>query len=310
MDRSLSLRKRLVFGLWTGCLLFSWGQACFSAPGLLDQARLVQQRDIIEGEFELISGPMLYQKHGDAFFSKGYRPQSTIKLTGTLRREIHDLPGSRAAYGVYRHVVDTLQQAGFEPVYQCRQQACGNAEGWPLYLGRLIGGPVQAQHYFLGAAAGIASLPAPYVAIHVNELEGRARLLVDYVVPSLADLKKLSKPLAIPDPAASFEKGAVTPVTASHAAMRSLSGQLLKSAPVDLLVLHGHADSDGTLLGNIILSARRARTLQQLLVERHGVPAERLVAWGFGSLIPYQANRTEAGKAANRRVEAFLISVD
>jgi outer membrane protein OmpA-like peptidoglycan-associated protein len=310
MERSLRVRKRLVCALWAGSLFFSWSQACFPASGLLDQARLVQQRDVIDGEFELISGPMLYQKHEDAFFSKGYRPRSTVKLTGTLRREIHDLPGSKAAYGVYRRVVEALQEAGFEPVYQCRQQACGNAEGWPLYLGPLIGGPAQAQHYYLGAAAGKASLPAPYVAIHVNELEGQARLLVDYVVPDLTGLKSRSKPLPMRSPAIFFDRSRATPAAASHAAMRSLSRRLLESAPGDVLVLHGHADTDGTLLGNIILSAHRARVLQQLLVEQHGVPPQRLVAWGLGSLIPDQTNRTEAGKAANRRVDAFRISMD
>jgi OOP family OmpA-OmpF porin len=41
----------------------------------------------------------------------------------------------------------------------------------------------------------------------------------------------------------------------------------------------------------------------RLYLYQRGVPLERMVARGFGPDIPVASNRTEAGRARNRRVE-------
>jgi len=64
----------------------------------------------------------------------------------------------------------------------------------------------------------------------------------------------------------------------------------------------GHTDNVGTADANLKLSQGRAQAVMAALVER-GVTADRLTAKGYGQSAPVADNRTEDGRARNRRVE-------
>jgi outer membrane protein OmpA-like peptidoglycan-associated protein len=64
----------------------------------------------------------------------------------------------------------------------------------------------------------------------------------------------------------------------------------------------GHTDNVGTPEANQKLSEGRAKAVMAALVER-GVKADRLTAKGYGQTAPVADNRTEEGRAKNRRVE-------
>ena len=64
----------------------------------------------------------------------------------------------------------------------------------------------------------------------------------------------------------------------------------------------GHTDNVGTPEANQRLSQERARAVMASLVER-GIKADRLTAKGYGQTSPIADNRTEEGRAKNRRVE-------
>lgn len=66
--------------------------------------------------------------------------------------------------------------------------------------------------------------------------------------------------------------------------------------------VEGHADATGPDRYNQALSARRADTVRRLL-ERLGVPGERIDAAGFGERRPAASNATPGGRAQNRRAE-------
>jgi outer membrane protein OmpA-like peptidoglycan-associated protein len=51
------------------------------------------------------------------------------------------------------------------------------------------------------------------------------------------------------------------------------------------------------------LSDRRAAAAVKALVERYGIAAARLTAKGVGPFAPVGTNRTDDGRAKNRRVE-------
>lgn len=54
------------------------------------------------------------------------------------------------------------------------------------------------------------------------------------------------------------------------------------------------------------LSAARATHVVRFLAEKANVPADRLVASGYGEFHPVASNKTSAGRARNRRIEILL----
>jgi outer membrane protein OmpA-like peptidoglycan-associated protein len=77
---------------------------------------------------------------------------------------------------------------------------------------------------------------------------------------------------------------------------------LLTSNPRLKLAVEGHTDSVGDKKANLGLSKKRAESVKKWLTGK-GVAAARLSAEGFGDGKPVADNRTEDGRAKNRRVE-------
>lgn len=76
-----------------------------------------------------------------------------------------------------------------------------------------------------------------------------------------------------------------------------------------LVSVYGHADSTGSDSYNQALSERRALSVAQYLASQ-GVSGERLRSVGLGESQPIASNDTEAGRAANRRVQIVIDPID
>jgi OmpA-OmpF porin, OOP family len=81
---------------------------------------------------------------------------------------------------------------------------------------------------------------------------------------------------------------------------------VLENYPDISLEIQGHTDARGQDDYNFWLSKDRAQAVRTYLTE-HGVPGSRLTSRGFGESCPIEDNRSEEGRAANRRV-VFLRS--
>jgi len=68
--------------------------------------------------------------------------------------------------------------------------------------------------------------------------------------------------------------------------------------------ISGHTDNVGGKAFNQKLSQRRADSVKKYMVEKFGVDAARITAKGYGFSKPVASNKTKAGKAKNRRIEA------
>jgi outer membrane protein OmpA-like peptidoglycan-associated protein len=79
----------------------------------------------------------------------------------------------------------------------------------------------------------------------------------------------------------------------------------LSSQPNTEVRIIGHTDNTGSDAVNDPLSVQRAQAARQYLAAR-GVDPNRIVIAGRGEREPIADNRTEAGRAQNRRVEIFL----
>ena len=69
----------------------------------------------------------------------------------------------------------------------------------------------------------------------------------------------------------------------------------------------GHTDSRGSEKKNQVLSAARAASVKAYLVA-HGVDAARITSSGVASTKPVGDNKTDAGRAENRRVEVTAVA--
>lgn len=73
-------------------------------------------------------------------------------------------------------------------------------------------------------------------------------------------------------------------------------------------IIEGHCDCDGSDTYNMELSARRAQSIQDMLVKMYGIDPARLSVEYFGEAKPVADNESIAGKAANRRVRMVGIA--
>jgi outer membrane protein OmpA-like peptidoglycan-associated protein len=78
--------------------------------------------------------------------------------------------------------------------------------------------------------------------------------------------------------------------------------ELMKSQTGLKLSIEGHTDSQGTPEKNKILSLDRAKAVIKA-VAQGGINESRMSAVGWGQEKPIADNRTEEGRAKNRRVE-------
>jgi len=69
----------------------------------------------------------------------------------------------------------------------------------------------------------------------------------------------------------------------------------------------GYTDNSGARAHNVRLSQARAEAVRTYLIQK-GVPADRLMAKGYGPDNPVASNATSAGRAQNRRVELHRLN--
>jgi len=82
--------------------------------------------------------------------------------------------------------------------------------------------------------------------------------------------------------------------------------EVLKGNPEVKIQLSGYTDSVGDASGNYNLSVRRANAVRSYLISR-GIASDRIYVVGFGESNPRGDNRTNSGRAMNRRVDIVVL---
>lgn len=101
-----------------------------------------------------------------------------------------------------------------------------------------------------------------------------------------------------------FETGSSSLTVESYTTLDKVA-EIMSKYPDYYLIINGHTDNVGRSQTNLNLSDQRAKACFNFLVSR-GVSAGRMLASGFGDTKPITSNRTEEGRALNRRVE-FIV---
>jgi len=97
-----------------------------------------------------------------------------------------------------------------------------------------------------------------------------------------------------------FNKSDVKPE--SEPALQEIN-KLLSGNPNLKVFIVGHTDNVGGVDYNMKLSQARADAVVKVLTTKYKINPQRLKAYGVGQLAPVAPNKTEEGRAKNRRVE-------
>jgi outer membrane protein OmpA-like peptidoglycan-associated protein len=92
----------------------------------------------------------------------------------------------------------------------------------------------------------------------------------------------------------------------SHRTLDLVAGTA-KKYPGFIMRVEGHTDSIGKDAYNLRLSQQRAESVRRYLINQGKLNPNQVVAVGFGESRPIADNKTEQGRALNRRVEFFFI---
>jgi len=249
-------------------------------------------------------------KNNDSTFAQSQH------LEGKVTRITYDAPSGRTVLEIYRNYESALTKAGFQILFSCvNDDGCGSA-GAPLYApsGADDWSWTAGQRYL--SAKARKSTGDVYVSLHIGQWSNLSRgpSLVLYVIelqPMEGDLVKVDAASLASDITSQghssvygiyFDTGKAEVKPESNDTLTQIA-KLLQNQPTLKLLVVGHTDNVGTLAGNMDLSKRRADAVVKALTTSFGVSPTRLNAQGAGPLAPVASNRTEDGRAKNRRVE-------
>ena len=258
----------------------------------------------------------------------------TQATSGRVTRQAWRLGGSGlSTYQILLTLRQQLQDEGYEVLFECAADQCG---GFDFRFGtEVISEPDMhvdlGDFYYLAAmkpdggddAISLLvsrSVSAGFVQIiQVGEIEAAPAvpLTSSKAEPDTAMPGELTGEIGPAMETAGrfilsdlvFATGSADLGPGDFASLRELA-DYLRDNPGKRVALVGHTDATGSLAGNIGLSERRAKSVLARLVADYGVAPEQLEAEGIGYLAPIASNQTDAGRAANRRVEAILVSTE
>lgn len=255
-------------------------------------------------------------------------------VEGRHTRLLYVAPDGRSSLEVFRNYAGALEQAGFQVLFSCDEDACGSAGALPkrfLYTEALElddRGQATSMAFSQPAAQHFlaARLPRPegdvFVSVYVAREDftafkdltmARALALVDVIetAPMEAgkvevDADALARDLGVAGRAVvygvRFDTNSATLLPASAPTLREIARMLDHDPSLKLYVV-GHTDDVGEMSVNLDLSRRRAEAVVSALVGDYKIQASRLEAAGVGPLAPVAPNTSEQGRAMNRRVE-------
>jgi OmpA-OmpF porin, OOP family len=84
--------------------------------------------------------------------------------------------------------------------------------------------------------------------------------------------------------------------------------KFIKKYPTAKIKLAGHTDSIGSDDYNQRLSERRAAAAKKYFVDEGKIESKRISTIGYGESKPVASNKTNEGRAQNRRVEILILS--
>jgi OOP family OmpA-OmpF porin len=130
--------------------------------------------------------------------------------------------------------------------------------------------------------------------------EGTMKQDVEFTAGDLAEALKTKGSIVVHN--ILFDTGKAT-IKPESAGTLGIIADALKSEEALKIEIQGHTDNVGAPAANLKLSQDRAAAVKAYLVQTGGIAAGRLTTAGLGDTKPIGDNKTDEGRAQNRRVE-------
>lgn len=247
-----------------------------------------------------------------------------VDLAGKLTSLHYEGPGDRSILEVMRNYEAALKAGGFKVRFFCRNpNECSPARAistfWKAGKGK-VGMPTtwETTVYMLAerdnaegkvtvGMLGVETRPhggkplTPHVAVTIVESKPMETGKITVVkAKEIETALARDGRIAIYGIYFDFDKAAIKPE--SQPQIDQLAALLKDNPKLEVLIV-GHTDGKGAFDYNLSLSQRRAKAVSDALVTGHGIAPARLTPAGAGMVSPVASNRSEEGRAKNRRVE-------
>jgi len=315
--------RSLIFGA-VAAMLALGPAAAEDVPGSADHPLIPRYEgsEIVRYETEAFTDHRMLTAPARAYGGLEENLDATIVLEGALTRITYRAPAERSSLEVVRNYEQALKTAGFETIFACGGEECGGrnfnhaASPKTYYMGF---GEYHAEQRYLAA-----KLARPqgdvYASVYVvmNKAGGgpdRSRALVQLDVIEIKPMEErmvvteasdMQRDLAAQGRVAvygilfDFDSDQMRPD--SRPQLDEI-GKLLSESPELKVLIVGHTDGQGAYDYNLDLSKRRAASVVDALIGEYRIDGGRLTPVGVGMAAPVATNRSEDGRALNRRVE-------
>lgn len=297
------------------------GASDHPAVGRYDGSRIAFYEKRAYDELRMPSQPL---KREDRDNPAGWQ----MPLAGIHTAIRYEGPVNRSALEIVRNYEAALKKNGFEIRLFCRQDECSPGRMLPTFWESARGKTVGMPSAWDSMAYLLAERDAPdgRETVALLGLETKAsgnRPLTPHVAvtivkgkPMETDRIKIVQASEIEQALArdgriaiygiyfDFDKAELKPESEPQVAQ--LAELLKRNAQLSVLIV-GHTDGMGAFDYNQSLSQRRAQSVAAALSGKHGIAAARVMSAGAGMTSPVATNRTEEGRAKNRRVEIVEI---
>ena len=279
----------------------------------------------------------------DTHNNYAYEPKQKKDLEGERTRIVYLTPPERSPLEVLRNYQQEIEGKGGKVLFQCKAEGCGGAVdrssgggGGHMSLSMFLYPQerIQDAEFTNGSCAqkrGIsdqrylaAEIPAEgaYIsvltytlhddsscktfdgrtiaAVDILQTKAREQKMVTINATQMASTIENTGSIALYGIYFDFNKADLKPE--STPTLEQIA-QLLKADGALKLLVVGHTDNVGTFDFNTGLSQRRAAAVVAALVGTYGVAKNRLTPVGVSFAAPVAPNKSEEGRAKNRRVE-------
>ncbi len=293
-----------------------------------------------QNEHPLISkyeGSVLLEAHVEAFMTytlatgpaerDGFTKKET--LDAKVHFQIYQAPAGKAIEEVWKNYILALQGAGFQVLFKCQGDQCrsGTYSNWAVLLFgnnayntnqiEKKSGLSKNASYIYSADRYLSAVKQNgnqkiYIALSMVQLKDRVLYFLDVIEPASLEAGKVTINLEYLQNEFKNNGKVVLyefPFETNSAALLPESLNLiatiydyLKGQTGNVYYVVGHTDDTGLFDRNMQLSKERAASVANELMKK-GIKQTMIVPHGAGPLCPVGDNRTEGGRALNRRVE-------